>query len=363
MRINRKKSLIAGIVVLATVTGSVIYKFIEHNRAIAVFNDSSADYNVILEAGLPDGGSSEGDIQNFINSIFGFDIQEPQTVINSSSVIFEAVRDTPSEAVAQTSPPDISDSSEENVLPSFSQICNSTGISVNNATSYAVDANGICSEPLYIKPTNDGPQVLLVHTHTTECYDGDNQVGESDRTIDETKNMIEIGKEMKAVLEGYGIECIHDTTVHDYPTYQGAYTRQLATIQNNLEKYPSIKLVLDIHRDAFIYSDGSKLKVDCDINGESTAKVMIVCGTDAMGLMHPDWRENFKLATKIQNAAQIMYPGMMRPINLRRERFNMHLTTGSLIIEVGANGNTLEQARSSAQKTAIAIAAVLINQE
>jgi stage II sporulation protein P len=97
------------------------------------------------------------------------------------------------------------------------------------------------------------------------------------------------------------------------------------------------------------------------VNGVSTAKVMIVCGTDAMGLEHPYWRENFKLASKIQNAAQIMYPGMMRPINLRRERFNMHTTKGSLLFEIGSNGNTLDQAIEGGRNTAEAVAAVLLD--
>ncbi len=360
MIVTRKK-FIAAVCMMVMLTGAFIltYQYIQKNKAIAVFNDSSEKYTELLDEALPDGRNSKVNIKEFINKIMGFDTEDGSSIIKNSSAIFEETEQEVVETVDVTPEPII----EKDILPTFSQICNSTGISINNATGYNVSPDIACGEPLYINPDENGPQVLIVHTHTTECYDGDNLVGASDRTTDESKNMIEIGRVIKNVLEENGIKCIHDTTVHDYPSYQGAYTREMATIEKNLSEYPSIKIVLDVHRDAFIYQDGSKLKVECDINEESTAKVMIVCGTDAMGLTHPKWYENFKLASKIQNAAQIMYPGMMRPLNLRRERFNMHLTTGSLILEIGANGNTLSQAKSAGEKIAKAIAAVIIKQE
>ena len=116
---------------------------------------------------------------------------------------------------------------------------------------------------------------------------------------------------------------------------------------------------MDIHRDGYVYADGTKLQKTTEINGEKTAQVMIVSGTDSMGLENPNWRENLKLGTKIQSAASIMYPTLMRPVNLRKERFNLHLTTGSLLIEVGANGNTLEEAIRGGHYFAKALAAVL----
>ena len=183
--------------------------------------------------------------------------------------------------------------------------------------------------------------------------------GETERNTDETKNVTAVGDVIAETLEQNGIHCVHDKTVHDYPTYQSAYTRTLSTIDYNLKHYPDIKIVLDVHRDAYIYPDGSKLRVNCDINGVSTAQVMLVLGTDSLGLSHPAWRENLSLAAKIQSAANIMYPGMMRPINLRRERFNMHMTTGSLLLEIGSNGNTLDEAKEGGRNIANAISAVL----
>ncbi len=364
--IKNKKRVTALITLAVLVAGvCLVIKWTERNRAISVFNDAGEDYIQLLREGLPDEQAEESGIKETINSLLGFDTSEPHTIIKSSSSIFNDVEIEedegsllPEEIPEETSVPE----DKPSILPTFSQICTASGLTVNNATGYTAEPDVVCAEPLYIKPSYDGPQILIVHTHTTECYDGDNLVGESDRTTDEAKNMIAVGEKIKNVLGEYGIESIHDTTVHDYPTYQGAYTRALSTIEKNLKNYPTIKMVFDIHRDAFIYSDGSKLTLQCETEGITAAKVMIVCGTDSMGLSHPHWRENFKLAAKIQNTAEIMYPGMMRPINLRKERFNMHTTTGSLLFEIGANGNTLEEAIVSGENIGRAIAAVLINQ-
>ena len=122
-----------------------------------------------------------------------------------------------------------------------------------------------------------------------------------------------------------------------------------------------MKVVIDLHRDAYVYPNGTKLRVEADVNGESCAQVMLVLGTDSMGLYHPYWRTNLSLAAKIQSAADVMYPGMMRPINLRRERFNMHVTKGSLLVEIGSNGNTLTEAKTAAENLGTAIAAALLN--
>ena len=157
------------------------------------------------------------------------------------------------------------------------------------------------------------------------------------------------------------IRTVHDTTVHDYPSYKSAYTRALTTINSNLKKYPSIKAVLDVHRDAFVYEDGSKLRVVSNQNGTETAKVMLVVGTDSMGLEHPNWRGNLAFAAKIQNTAQMMYPGLMRPIDIRRERFNMHASPGSILLEVGSNGNSLQEALEGGADIARVISAVLLN--
>lgn len=213
---------------------------------------------------------------------------------------------------------------------------------IKNQSGKTVDTEKLLAEPLAFEKDGKKPCVLIVHTHTTESY------LEQDRSIDETKNMIAIGTVIKDRLENGGIKVIHDTTVHDYPTYNGAYTRSAATVKNRLAENPDINIVLDIHRDAVAANDGKKVSLVTEINGEKTAQLMFVVGTDAQ-LTHEKWHENLKLALKLQRTADELYPTLMRPINLREQRFNQQLSEGSIILEVGANGNSIDEAKHSAE--------------
>ena len=235
-----------------------------------------------------------------------------------------------------------------------------TGLSITNRTSFSVDPAALASEPLQFQITaTEEPQVLIVHTHTTESFASEDSIsGNSDRNLDETKNITAVGESIAEVLRSYGIAVCHDTTVHDYPSYNGAYSRSLATVRSNLEKYPSIRVILDVHRDGITKEDGTKVKVAADINGEKSAQCMFVIGSNA-ALTHDHWRENLKLACKIQSRAMELYPKLMRPILLREERFNQQVSIGSVILEVGSNGNTLEEAKRGGAYAAQAIAEVL----
>lgn len=379
--IYRAAAAAAVIAAFSLGTAAVVKNIPEPAEQEAVTAYSPAEdelYKAILDDGLPenDGGSGIGDM---IKRIFGFDADKPDTIIESSSAVLEAAgqpgsserpeADTenksdpvpsPEHGQEQEQKQDIIKSAASK-LPSHEEITASAGLEINNATNYSVDIDAMCAGELASRLTLDAPEVLIVHTHTTECYDGDAMSGESERTTNPDQNMCAVGDIIAQTLEAHGIQTIHDTTIHDYPTYQSAYTRTLETINKNIEQYPSIKVVLDVHRDAYIYNDGSKLRVCAEVNGGETAQVMLVIGTDSMGLYHPHWRDNLTLAAKVQNAAELMYPGMMRPINLRRERFNMHVTRGSLLLEVGSNGNSLAEAKTAAVYIADAIAAALLN--
>lgn len=371
--ITRKKLCHAGAAVAVIAVFAITAVAALHGRndneppqepeAVAAFAESDDEiYKTIIDDGVPS-DNNDKNIKDILYGILGFDKDKPETIIeNSSSAIREASETTDSpQEVVETETPATDDVNDETELPSHEEIINASGLKLNNATNYNVDLDELCAADLPVNLNFNEPEVLIVHTHTTECYDGDAMSGESERTTNPDSNMCAVGDLIAQTLEEYGIKCIHDTTIHDYPTYQSAYTRTLETINKNMEEYPSIKVVLDVHRDAYIYNDGSKLRVSAEVNGRETAQVMLVLGTDSMGLYHPYWRDNLTLAAKIQNAAEIMYPGLMRPINLRRERFNMHVTRGSLLLEMGSNGNTLAEAKSSAVYIAKAIAAALIN--
>ncbi len=354
---NKIKKAAGAVLVLTAVT--VLCAFIDFKpEAVPAF--SSVNPADIIKEGTPH-ENDEFDYKEVINKLLGFDTSKPETIIESSSAVFEEVEKKPITTEAPTTIPVQSEKQADSELPSHEEIATASGLKINNATNYNINLDLLCADELEIELTKTEPEVLIVHTHTTECFIGDEMSGESERTTNHAYNMCAVGEVVSETLNGYGIQTIHDKTIHDYPSYQGAYTRALETINSNLEKYPSIKIVLDIHRDAYIYSDGSKLRVAAEINGQNSAQVMLVLGTDSMGLHHPYWQSNLKLAAKIQNAAEIMYPGIMRPLNLRRERFNMHATTGSLLLEIGSNGNTLSEAKLAAECIARAIAAVLLS--
>jgi stage II sporulation protein P len=171
--------------------------------------------------------------------------------------------------------------------------------------------------------------------------------------------MIAVGEEAKRVFEENGIEVIHDKTIHDHPSFNGSYANSLKTVEKYKAKYPSISVVLDLHRDAFVYENGSKAKFVTEIDGQKVAQLMLVVGTNGGGLDHPEWRENMKLALKFQDEIIKEYPTLMRGVNLRKERFNGHTTYGSMIIEVGSSGNTLSEAIRGARLATERIAGFL----
>ena len=204
-------------------------------------------------------------------------------------------------------------------------------------------------EPFAAALTAEEPQVLILHTHGSEAYTpapGTEVVWSGDyRTTDTRYNVVKVGDEMAAVFGEAGISVLHDRTLYDYPSYSGAYDRALAAIQSYLAQYPSIRFILDVHRDAIEDGQGSQYKVVSPIEGVGTsAQMTLVVGSDGSGLTHPDWMENLRLAVALQQDILTEYPTLMRPLLLRNSRYNQHATTGSLLVEVGAAGNAPEAA-------------------
>ncbi|MBQ8636868.1 MAG: stage II sporulation protein P [Clostridia bacterium] len=239
-------------------------------------------------------------------------------------------------------------------IPQVVENTSSALTEIKNQSGKTVDAEKLISEPLSFVQKGKKPTVLIIHTHTTESY------LEQDRSVDDSKNMIAVGKVVKEKLSNAGISVIHDTTVHDYPSYNGAYTRAAATTNLRLKENPDINIILDIHRDAIASDDGSKLSLVTEIDGKKTAQLMFVVGTDSQ-LTHNKWNENLKLALKLQRKANELYPTLMRPINLREQRFNQQLSEGSVILEVGTNGNSIEEAKQGAALISDVIIKVLNN--
>lgn len=208
------------------------------------------------------------------------------------------------------------------------------------------------------------PQVLIYHTHTTESFEpfvrDFYDASFNYRTTDETKNMVMVGNEIQKQLEDAGIGVIHDTTIHDYPSYNGAYDRSAVTIQNALDKYPSIKVILDIHRDA-ICSEDIAYQPFVEIDGKEAAQIMIISGCDDGTLNMPNYMQNFRLASLFQQQIETDYPGLTRPILFDYRKYNQNMSTGALLFEMGSHGNTLEQVQYSGELVGKSIARALIS--
>ncbi|MDE7260480.1 MAG: stage II sporulation protein P [Oscillospiraceae bacterium] len=210
----------------------------------------------------------------------------------------------------------------------------------------------------------EGPKVLIVHTHGSEAYTmptGQEYEPSGDcRTTDCGYNMVRVGDELARVLEEAGISVLHDPTLYDYPEYSGAYGRSLDAVEKAMAEHPSITFVLDVHRDAISDGDGSPYKVVSSVAGLTIAQMSMVIGTDGGGLDHPRWQENLKLAAAVQQKLTDSYPTLMRPITVRNSRYNQHVTPGALLVEMGAAGNSLDEALMSARLFGEALAEVVL---
>lgn len=211
------------------------------------------------------------------------------------------------------------------------------------------------------------PTVLVFHTHTTESYlqvdDGVFYKDYETRSTDPGRNMVRVGNELCAALEERGIGVIHDTNIYDNE-YDGAYRRSRETVLDYLEKYPEIQVVLDVHRDAIYYSETSRCKPTAVINGEKAAQVMIITGAqDGQITDFPGWEENLKFALSLQKTAQDMYKGLMKPVFFCPRKYNMDTAECSLLLEIGSDANTLEEACRSARMLGEALAELILNTE
>ena len=237
------------------------------------------------------------------------------------------------------------------------------GVYIENRPGLDLDVAALAQAQLTLDLPEEGPQVLIVHTHGSEAYTPDGAdtyvaTGEC-RTTDTEKSVVRVGDEIAKVLTEMGLTVVHDTGLYDYPEYNGAYDRSLAAVEGWLAQYPTIQVVLDVHRDALIGADGTVYKPITTINGESCAQVMLVMGSNAL-YDHPGWLENLALAVQVQKEMNTLWPTLARPIGLRENRYNQQTAPGAMLVEVGSHGNTLQEALAAARMFARALGAVLL---
>ncbi|HIV68540.1 MAG TPA: stage II sporulation protein P [Candidatus Butyricicoccus stercorigallinarum] len=216
------------------------------------------------------------------------------------------------------------------------------GVYIQNASGLSYDLAAMLADPVKIQKNDSAsePTVLILHTHASEAYV--DQAGA--RSDDPAHNVVHIGDVLTEVLEAAGIGVVHCRTIIDAPSYNQSYNRAMDIIEQQLEQTPSIRMVIDLHRDSMITSSGTEYKVVSEIDGQTCAQLMFVMGTNAGGLSHPNWKQNLNFAVNLQKSLLADYPTLMRPINLRKQRFNEQATTGSMILECGTSANTMQEA-------------------
>ena len=237
----------------------------------------------------------------------------------------------------------------------------------NNTRQTAADIAAEIANPLpfAIEPNSPNPQVLVMHTHATEDYRLSAGLwfspGDGARSTDRSINMCAVGRVVADTLNAAGINTLHDETLNDYPSYTDSYANSRAVVQQYLAQYPSIKVVLDVHRDAIESESGSRYAPVCTVEGRQAAQVMIICGCDnGTTVQLPNWRQNLRFAAAWERSMEGMYPGFTRPVLFSYRFYNQDLTTGSLLIEIGGHGNNLNEALYAGQLAAKGLAAALL---
>ena len=230
------------------------------------------------------------------------------------------------------------------------------GIHYNNTTGVDIDVPSLLAEglPFTIEQSSE-PQVLIYHTHGTECYsDSDSgyyiKENDSTRSTDTSKNTIRVGDAIAEVLNNNGIVTINDRTMHDKDSYTGSYSRSEKTVREYLEKYPSIKVVIDGHRDSITQSNGTKIKPTAEINGKKAAQVMVLAGCESGDVTnYPNWMENLRFNLLLQRRLEGDYPGLARTMSFKSCKYNFNIINGSILLEIGTEANTLDEAIYSGQ--------------
>lgn len=217
-------------------------------------------------------------------------------------------------------------------------------VKIKNQTDYV-----LTEEMLTPDITIENKNIILFHTHSCESYTSSELYSYTPtgnfRTTDLNFTVTRVGTELENQLKNYNYNVIHNTDYHDYPAYNGSYTRSLKTVENILQTN-SADIIIDVHRDA-IGSRSDYAPIVKIGDNDIAAQIMFVIGTNAGGLWHPNWNQNLKFAIKVQEKAEEMYPGLFKPMMLTKSRYNQHTGKYASIIEVGATGNTLEQCLTS----------------
>ncbi len=309
---------------------------------------SLSEFNI----GLPTASSYTLSLQDETSA---YNITQDTTENSEISLNNETSADNTESAVAVSASGTVQGKVIERFISPYTANTSYGNVYLKNNTDLDIDLQEFVNGKLNFSIEKNGePQVLILHTHATESYLMHTQDYYTDndksRTTDNNYNMVALGKIIADNLNNAGITTLHDTTQHDYPSYNESYSRAADTICNYIKKYPSIKVVIDLHRDAIAANDTDKVKVTTEIDGKKAAQIMLVMGSQSGNVTNfPNWRENLKLAVKLQQTLESSYPTLARSIHFMSKNYNESLTDGSMLIEIGTDGNTFDEAKYSAE--------------
>ena len=233
----------------------------------------------------------------------------------------------------------------------------------NTTDTKSLDIESVLSKPLELSVDKSKPAVLIFHSHTSEGYEMIERSWYAcdyiARSNDENRNIVRVGTEIANYLTELGYTVIHDKTIHD-DSYNASYSESRKTVAKHLEEHPEIQIVLDIHRDAITLDSGTKIKPVNTVNGKKAAQLMIITGAEEGKVEDfPDWEYNLRFALQLQKKCETMFPGLMRPVLFSQRKYNMDMTRFSLLIEMGSEANTLEEACYSGRMLAAALASLM----
>ena len=333
-----RKNSAAGRLGLTCIALSLLLRF--HGAlGAALAAPSTGEFLLFLETG------QRGVPAQTAQPVFAPESPAPAGAKPPAAPVLSALATAPTEATEPTAPVFTAQDGADIAL------YNTAGVEVSPETA-------ILDSPEW--PEEDGPKVLIYSSHATESYqkNGENYIETAAyRTLDSGFNMLSLGAALEQALEQRGIPVLRDETLHDYPSYNNSYISSRESVEDYLSSYPSLCLVLDLHRDAS--SGKQQLRPLAQTEGGSAARLMLVVGTDRGNRIHPNWRKNFSLALRLQTLLERTSPGITRPVNIRAQRFNQDLSPGALLIEIGGAGNTHAEALASIDILAQAIEALL----
>ena len=235
-----------------------------------------------------------------------------------------------------------------------------------NETNYVPDWDALLMQEVGCETVGDAPLVLILHTHTSESYLPcgtqyvEGKLGDLTYSSDASSNMLSVGEVFCRTLNEKGIKAIHCPIVHDAPGLSGSYERSAETVRRYLEQYPSIRYVIDLHRDSVTSADGSIVRSEGSCNGSSVAQVMAVVGTDENGTTFENgWEGNLALALQLGEKLNENGNSVARPIYLRRSPFNQELAEYTLLLEIGTAANSPGEAKHAAELVGYALAELI----